>query len=199
MCFIDYGSGDGSFLSQIAGLCPGNRNVFIGIENDPHMASLARSNSHHDSRIVIFEQSFLQSECSDGERRRFDAYLASNTRSNTYFVHYLNNYNLRMAFFRGDGMSLEAKLVVQLEEDAGRRLLTRPSALQNYSLPEVIVSLFPLPNVFDWSMERMGPFLFDKNDMVYSWAPNVRSATFTKYVLADPREYVPGHKVPRQS
>ena len=92
---------------------------------------------------------FLQSECSDGERRRFDVYLASNTRSNTFFVHYLNNYNFRMAFFRGDGMSLEAKLVVQLEEDAGRRLVKRPSAQQKYSLPEVIVSLFPLPNLFD--------------------------------------------------
>ena len=51
MCFIDYGSGEGTFLSKIAGLCPGNQNLFIGIENDPHMVSLARSNTLHDCRI----------------------------------------------------------------------------------------------------------------------------------------------------
>ena len=98
-----------------------------------------------------------------------------------------------MAFLSGDGTSLEAKLVVQLEEYARKRLVERPSVQQNYSLPEVVVALFPLPNLFDWTVEQHGPFEFEKSDMVYSWAPNARSATFTKYVLADPREYIPSH------
>ena len=193
MCFIDYGCGDGTFLSKIAGLCPGSCNVFIGIEIEPHMVSLARSNTHDDCRIVIFEQSFLQSDCTDADRCRYDVFLAEHTRSNTYFVHYLNNYNFRMALLRGDGTTLEARLVVQLEEDSRKRLVQRPCAQQNYSLPEVVVSLFPLPNLFDWSVDQQGPFKFDDSHMVYSWAPNVRRATFTKYVLADPREYIPGH------
>ena len=132
MCFIDYGSGDCTFLSKIAGLCPSNHNVFIGTENDPHMVSFAQSNTLHNSRIVIFEQSFLQINWSDTDRRRYDNFLAKNTRSTTFFDHYLNNYNFHMAFLRGDDTSLEAKLVVQLEEDARKRLVERSSVQQNY-------------------------------------------------------------------
>ena len=57
MCFIDYGSGGGIFLSKIAELTPGNHNRFIGIENDPHTVAISRSTPLHDNRIVIFEHS----------------------------------------------------------------------------------------------------------------------------------------------
>ena len=156
------------------------------------MVSLARSNTHDDCRIVIFEQSFLQSDCTDADRCRYDVFLAEHTRSNTYFVHYLNNYNFRMAFLREDGTSLEAKLVMQLEEDARKRLVERLGVEQNYSLPEVIVSLFPLPDLFDWTMEHHGPFEFEKSDMVYLGPPTC-DLPLLQDVLADPRDYIPSH------
>ena len=69
---------------------------------------------------------------------------------------------------RDDTRSLETKLVEQLDNNAKKQMTERPSAEQKYYLPEVLVSLYPVPNLFDWTTEKHGPFEFEESDMVYS-------------------------------
>ena len=185
MCVVDLGCGDGALLLLASEMQPGKLNRFVGFETNQCLAKQARSKLATDQRTTVFSHSFLLDECRPDEREEVERFFHSGLSPTCYIIHYLNNFNYRMADIRKDNSTLESKLVKQMEDTAQQRLVARSTASRKYVQAEVLVTLHPVPTPDGWTKSRI-PFNFDEPGMAFSWDPSCTSGSCYQYVAPDP-------------